>query len=152
MQRLLFAAALWAAGATAFAGTAYYPAMSSWGALLFEDQWSHTGDRDFNNLVLLHHYAFFDDDAGAPVDRRVLDPEVQAMGADRRGGLALRLPASASHVVSASLRVGTDTTAGIGAWGAPVALTVESDGGQPLMWLFDDLRADLCDGASGFIV
>lgn len=81
--------------------SAYAPARGSHGLLLFEDEWPHQTDYDFNDLVVAYNMAFRQDAAGRTVGLR-LSIDVLALGGVFDNGLALHLPVPANMVSEAS--------------------------------------------------
>jgi LruC domain-containing protein len=109
------------------------------GMVLFEDQWPHRGDSDFNDQSIAYNYQFVTDATGHVVGLQATF-NVLAIGATIHNGLNLHLPVSASAISLATL----DTGSG--------AADVSSIAGQSELDLplIDDTRS-LYPGVSGFI-
>ncbi len=129
--------------AAAPAGTTYFPGQGEFGTLLFEDQWPCRGDADHNDLVLRFNAEIVTDDGLGGVESLRLTLSPAAAGSlDCVGGLGLRLGVPAATPLSASVAIG-------GAPPQPLAPDpAESD---VVLWIADDLRAELCGGQSGLL-
>jgi len=132
--------------AIARAGTTWFPARNELGTLLFEDEWPCPGDRDFNDLVV--RYNFERQTFGSQDRALMVTLGVDALGARLQSGLALRLPIATSAVDGVTGYVGTPAA---GTPWSDFPLQVEDVGGEPVIWITDDVRTDLCGGASGFL-
>ena len=141
---LAFCVSFWLAFADAHsarAGTQYFPGDGEFGSILCEESWPFAGDLDHNDLaVRFNTVATVDEFGGLSSLQYAFD--VHALGADLPNGLALRLPIAAAVPYVASLTVEGSP---------PVDLSADPDESQLVLVVADDVRADLCDGAPGFL-
>ena len=86
------------------ASITYYPNSTTWGTLMFEDNWPSKGDYDFNDLVLNYQYAVITSAKGKIVDL-TLDYQIKALGALNKNGFGFSLPIANNLIESVT---GTD--------------------------------------------
>lgn len=79
----------------------YYPNNSTWGTLMFEDQWPSLGDYDFNDLVIKYQFEFISN-AGNNVVDMIANYQVVASGATFNNGFGFILPIPNGHIKSVS--------------------------------------------------
>ena len=79
----------------------YYPNNSTWGTLMFEDQWPSLGDYDFNDLVIKYQFEFISN-AGNNVVDMIANYQVVAAGALFNNGFGFTLPIPNGHIKSVS--------------------------------------------------
>jgi len=144
---------LLALGGTARAGVTSLPSANTFGAVLYEDQWPCAGDDDFNDVVLRYNTRAFGPANGSTTHLSIT-VDVEALGARKCSGAALRLPVPPSDVASATLRPGTPGSVTGAPFGAAVPLSgsdLTDAGGDTVVWIADNLRSSLCGGSTGFV-
>ncbi len=77
----------------------YYPNSSTWGTLLFEDQWPSLGDYDFNDLVVKYQYEYLSNANNEVVDM-VAYFQVMAVGANYSNGFGFTIDVPNNEVNS----------------------------------------------------
>lgn len=78
----------------------YYPSVSTYGTLMFEDLWPSTGDYDFNDLVLGYRYNRVTNAANKVVEVKATYI-TRAVGATMHNGFGLQLNGVTSAMVTA---------------------------------------------------
>jgi LruC domain-containing protein len=130
--------------ASADAGTVFFPGQDEFGTLLYEDQWPSRGDLDFNDAVVRFNARVDTLDATGEVSAILLTLPLEALGSTEvcGGGMGLRLPLPASTPMSATTSV---------SGGPPVLVPPDPIEPDAVLWLVDDLRAELCGGQEGLL-
>ncbi len=115
----------------------YYPNNSSWGTLMFEDQWPSLGDYDFNDLVIKYQFEFISN-AGNNVVDMIANYQVVAAGATFNNGFGFTLPVPNGHIKSVSGCVYSGSSININNNG-----TERTTGNESAIIVYDNISASI---------
>ncbi|MDA0120933.1 LruC domain-containing protein [Vibrio sp. T11.5] len=121
--------------------TSYYPSASTNATLAFEDLWPHTGDFDYNDVIIRYQMTLTSTDSNQLKGFEV-NATIQAMGAGFHNALAWRIPGIGSeNIESISLTLNDQAVS---------HQITQMDGEDGVFVLSEDLRHDVIEGCFFF--